>query len=133
MSAFYELFRISHYLTNGLNNVLKTFGLYSAQFQILLCLDENGDMKLTQLKKYMNVQTPTITRTVKRLIELGWVTSIPGEDHREKIIHLTDQAMKELPDIKKAVKLFELGIMNRLSKDELVQLPSLLQKLTLMK
>lgn len=130
MSVF-ELLQKAHSLTNGLNNVLKKFGLYTAQFQILLCLDENGAMKLTQLKKYMNVQTPTTTRTVKRLIELGWVTSIPGEDHREKIIQLTDQASKELPEIKKAVKRFELDIINRLSKDELVQLPRLLRKLTL--
>ena len=38
-----------------------------------LLYPKHKEMTLTQIWKYLNVEAPTITRTVNRLAELGWI------------------------------------------------------------
>lgn len=122
-------FQSNRYLVNQLNEVLKPHGLFSSQWTILFLLHENGPMSLTSIWKYLNVEAPTVTRTVTRLETLGWVERIPGTDRREKTIMLTNKANEEFPKIEASIGKFEQIMTENLSYEEQKLLTNLLKKM----
>jgi len=86
-------------------------------------------MTMKEMTKYLNVEAPTVTRTVSRLEELGWLTVQPGKDRREKIVRLCVKAEKKLPEIEKTIVQFEAEFLEQLTEDEQGQFMILLRKL----
>lgn len=126
---FHELFQLTRSMSKELNNVLKEHDLFNAQWTVLFCIQKHEEMMLKDICTYLNVEAPTITRTVNRLQELGWITITPGEDKREKIVRLSDDAKRKFPSIEKTVINFENQFLQQLSNDEQSVLLTLLQKL----
>ena len=126
---FHTFFQQYRYLVNHLNDVLKEHGLYSSQWTILFVLKERGPMTLTAIWKYLNVEAPTVTRTVTRLETLGLVRREEGTDRREKIVHLTEQALALMPAVEQSVLEFERKMTVYLTDEDTTQLMELLQKM----
>lgn len=126
---FSKLFRQHRYLTNRLNEQLRSHNLYHSQWTILYCLMQNGAMTLSEISRYMAVEAPTVTRTVRRLEELGWLVCVPGQDRREKIAHLTQQAEQKLPAVSESVLQFEANMIGSLTSEEQQQFIALLEKM----
>lgn len=127
--VIHELFQKTRYLTNDLNHQLNKHNLYASQWSVLYCIKIHEQMSLTQIWKYLNVEAPTVTRTVYRLVELGWVEIRPGKDRREKIVRLTDKALECYPDISTTIIEFEERATSNLSLEEQEILLKLLQKI----
>lgn len=125
----HELFQRSRQLHKSLNRVLKKYGLFAAQWSVLYTIYREGPMSLTAIWTYLNVEAPTVTRTVSRLEELGWLEVSYGQDRRERLVALSEQAVAQLPAIIEAVIQFEHDYLDHLSEDEQSQLMTLLQKL----
>jgi MarR family transcriptional regulator, transcriptional regulator for hemolysin len=100
---FHTLHQLSRQLTNRLNDALKPFGLYSAQWSVLFVLHTKGSLTQKELSEYLFVEAPPMTRTIQRLVKQGYVKQIPGKDKREKYIQLTEEAVKEFPNWEHAV------------------------------
>ncbi|AWE07067.1 MarR family transcriptional regulator [Lysinibacillus sp. 2017] len=126
---FHILFQQNRYLVNQLNDVLKNHGLFNSQWTILFLLHENGPMSLTSIWKYLNVEAPTITRTVSRLEVLGWVERQQGIDKREKIITLTPYANEQFPTVEASVLAFEQQMIQNLNNEDQQLLIHLLKKM----
>lgn len=56
---------------------------------------------------YLHVEAPTVTRTISRLEKNGWVQRIQGEDKREKVVKMTDEAAVKYDEIQLKIKEFE--------------------------
>jgi len=123
------LFQKTRLLSNELNDTLKAHNLYSSQWTVLYCVHMHGSMTMKEMTKYLNVEAPTVTRTVSRLEELGWLTVQPGKDRREKIVRLCVKAEKKLPEIEKTIVQFEAEFLEQLTEDEQGQFMILLRKL----
>lgn len=65
--VFHELHQKSRLSIKEVNEVLKAYGLYSSQYSILFCLKRFGSMTQTEIWQYLNVEAPTVTRTLTRL------------------------------------------------------------------
>ncbi|WP_313892816.1 MarR family transcriptional regulator [Psychrobacillus sp.] len=126
---FHELFQKSRFLTNVLNLSLKEHDLYASQWSVLFCVKKHEEMSLTQIWKYLNVEAPTITRTVNRLVELGWIDILPGVDRREKIVKLSERALHKFPEVEKTMIEFERNMSENLTKEEEILLLKLLKKM----
>ena len=126
---FHEIFQKTRFLSKELNQVLKEYNLFASQWTVLYCIYQHRDMTLTEIWKYLNVEAPTITRTVNRLAELGWLTIEEGIDRRERIVKLSKEAATNFPEIEGAIIRFETRFLERLTKDEQAQLISLLKKM----
>ncbi len=100
---FHSLHQLSRLLTNKVNEELKAFGLYSAQWSVLYVLNAKQSLTQKDLCKYLSVEAPPMTRTIQRLVKQGYVKQIPGEDKREKYIELTETALKEYPKWEAAI------------------------------
>jgi DNA-binding MarR family transcriptional regulator len=126
---FHELFQKTRFLTNEINQYLKKHDLYASQWTVLYCIQKHKQMSLTQIWKYLNVEAPTITRTVYRLVELGWIDIHPGKDRREKIVQLSEKALQDFPKIKASILEFEDRIASNMTSEEETLLIDLLQKI----
>lgn len=126
---FHTFFQQNRFLVNHLNEALKEHGLFSSQWTILFLLKKEGPMTLTTIWKYLNVEAPTITRTVARLEKLGLVRREEGADRREKIVYLTEEALQQMPAVEASVLKFEAEMTKNLSEEETVQLIQLLDKM----
>lgn len=126
---FHTFFQQYRFLINHLNEALKEHGLFSSQWTILFVLKEQGPMTLTAIWKYLDVEAPTVTRTVARLETLGLVKREEGADRREKIVHLTDEGLALMPEVEASVLAFETAMMANLTEEEVIQLERLLRKM----
>ena len=122
-------FQKNRQVVNHLNEALKEHGLFHAQWTILYLLEKNGPMSLTEIWKYLDVEAPTVTRTVSRLQVLGWIVRVEGTDKREKIVALSDYAISQFPKIEASIEAFEEKVTQKLSQQEQQHLIELLKKL----
>jgi len=124
---FHTLHQLSRHLTNKLNETLKPFGLYSAQWSVLFTLKTKGSLTQKELCEYLFVEAPPMTRTIQRLVKQGYVIQVQGQDKREKYIQLTDTAERQYPIWEKSVtesnQLLLKGLQES-SQKELIKLQS---------
>jgi DNA-binding MarR family transcriptional regulator len=99
----HTLHQLSRQLMNKLNEELKKYGLYHAQWSVIYTLKTKGSLTQKQLCEYLSVEAPPLTRTIQRLVKQDFVIQIQGQDRREKYIELTEKALKEYPNWEKAV------------------------------
>ncbi|MFD1864517.1 MarR family winged helix-turn-helix transcriptional regulator [Planococcus chinensis] len=126
---FHEVHQKSRLSVKEVNDALKEFGLYSSQWSILFCLKQFGPMTQKGIWQYLNVEAPTVARTVQRLEETGWVMRKEGEDKRERIVHLSERAEGKVKEIERRIVGVEEKLLTSLSEAEQRQLMELLQKI----
>lgn len=115
---FQQLLLLYRPFENHLNLQLGKHDLYRAQWSILYYLSNNDSATLVELSHYQSVEKPTITRTVSRLEELGYVEHIPGKDRREKRMQLTEHGKKVYKDVRVTIDQFEQDILTGISEVE---------------
>ncbi len=101
-----------------LNDVLNDYGLYRAQWSILHYLAKNESATLVELAHYLRVEKPTITRTITRLENIGYLAHIPGKDRREKRVEMSESGATLYVEVRKAVDLLEEGILSGISVEQ---------------
>ncbi|MBT0955314.1 MarR family transcriptional regulator [Bacillus velezensis] len=103
----HQINQCARLITKKANERLEPFGLYSSQWSILYCLKTFGPMTQKEIWSYLNVEAPTVTRTIKRLEENGWIQREQGEDKREKLVVLTKEAELKYNSINQEMLKFE--------------------------
>ncbi|WP_238885567.1 MarR family transcriptional regulator [Clostridium sp. YIM B02551] len=121
--------QLARSFTKKLNEKISPLGLYSSQWAIILYLYENNQCTQIGLSQYLCVEAPTITRTLARMEELGWVIREEGKDKRERLIKLTEKAYEMYPKWKKASDSIEIEAIKDIDKDELEIFNNILEKM----
>ena len=116
--VIHELHQKVRFLTKEVNERLKTYELFSSQWSILFCIMQYGPMTQARISAYLNVEAPTITRTINRLEKYDWVVRESGEDAREKIVNLTSKGKAKIPEIEREIQQFEEDMTNQMSVQE---------------
>jgi len=127
----HEIFQKYRLLNKQLNQSLKEHQLFVSQWTVIFCVYQHGEMTLTDIWKYLNVEAPTITRTVSRLKELGWLEIVSGKDRRAKNVRLSQKAFEQLPEIIVSITQFEHEAMKNLTDEEQAFLMKLLNKINI--
>lgn len=127
----HEIFQKYRLLNKQLNQSLKEHQLFASQWTVIFCVYQHGEMTLTDIWKYLNVEAPTITRTVSRLKELGWLEIVSGKDRRAKNVRLSQKAFEQLPEIIVSITQFEHEAMKNLTDEEQAILMKLLNKINI--
>ena len=128
-TIFHDIHQKSRLSMKEVNEALKEFGLYSAQWSLLFCLNRLGTMTQTEIWQYLNVEAPTVTRTLVKLEERQLISRKEGKDKRERIVQLTDQAKDLIPRIETRIEKLEQTMLQALSEEERIQLSILLNKI----
>ncbi|MFJ7977822.1 MarR family winged helix-turn-helix transcriptional regulator [Peribacillus sp. NPDC096379] len=115
---FHQYLQISRLFTKKLNEQLLQYGLFHSQWSIVYFLKTKGPSTLVEIGEYLNVEKPTITRTVQRLNEGGFIQQVPGKDRRVKRIQLTEAGEEVYTSCREAVTEFEYKVMDGISEQE---------------
>ncbi|RLQ94484.1 MarR family winged helix-turn-helix transcriptional regulator [Falsibacillus albus] len=115
---FHQLHQLTRYLSKELNERLSALGIFSSQWTILYRLKQVGSCTQAELADYLGVERPTITRTLARLEEAGWIQRLQGKDKREKLVSLSNQALEEYPTWQKVVSEFENDMLQNVSASQ---------------
>ncbi|MFD2368759.1 MarR family winged helix-turn-helix transcriptional regulator [Brevibacillus sp. GCM10020057] len=125
----HKVSQTARFFSKKLNGVLSPMGLYSSQWAILMCLYCRNTLTQVQISNYLHVEAPTITRTLTRLEELGWVIRAEGEDKRERYVSLSPQALEKFPEWLQAAVQLEQAALRDISEDELATFNRVLKKM----
>jgi DNA-binding MarR family transcriptional regulator len=68
---------------------LGAVGLELSQFTLLMTLDLTGEITQKALARLLAMDSTTLTRTLRTMVERGWIRTNPGEDRREKLLSLS--------------------------------------------
>lgn len=123
--------QLARSFTKKLNEKISPLGLYSSQWGIVVYLHKKKQCTQIELSKYLGVEAPTITRTLRRMEEMGFVFRTEGKNKREKNIELTEKAKEQFYKWYEAAKSIEVEAMNNISDDELEIFNKVLEKMML--
>ncbi|MCZ0874346.1 MULTISPECIES: MarR family winged helix-turn-helix transcriptional regulator [Peribacillus] len=115
---FQQLLLLYRPFENNLNIQLNKHDLHRAQWSILYYLNNYGSATLVELANYQSVEKPTITRTIARLEELGYVEHVPSKDKREKRMRLTELGKKVYSEVRVTIDQFEQEILKGITEEE---------------
>ncbi|MFJ7683129.1 MarR family winged helix-turn-helix transcriptional regulator [Peribacillus butanolivorans] len=115
---FHHNLQFSRSFTKKLNEQLAKVDLFHSQWLIVYYLNQYGCSTLVEISNYLDVEKPTVTRTVNRLEERKLIEQIPGKDKRERRIQLTESGERTYQEAKKVVEEFELQLMSGLAEED---------------
>ncbi|USK77623.1 MarR family winged helix-turn-helix transcriptional regulator [Peribacillus frigoritolerans] len=115
---FQQLLLLYRPFENNLNIQLNKHDLHRAQWSILYYLNNYGSATLVELANYQSVEKPTITRTIARLEELGYVEHVPSKDKREKRMRLTELGKKVYSEVRVTIDQYEQEILEGITEEE---------------
>ncbi|MDP1419524.1 MarR family transcriptional regulator [Peribacillus simplex] len=115
---FQQLLLLYRPFENNLNIQLNKHDLHRAQWSILYYLTNYGSATLVELANYQSVEKPTITRTIARLEELGYVEHVPSKDRREKRMRLTELGSKIYSEVRVTIDQYEQEILKGITEEE---------------
>ncbi|MDN3427252.1 MarR family transcriptional regulator [Planococcus sp. APC 4016] len=115
---FHQFLLLSRPFEHHLNNELGKHGLYRAQWSILYYIANNDSATLVELAHYQRIEKPTVTRTVTRLEEQGYLEHIPGKDRREKRMQLTAHGKKVYAEVRVTIDQFEKEILSHIPEED---------------
>jgi Transcriptional regulators len=84
-----NLRRAARAVTRVYNHELRSSEIELTQLTLLMTLDRTGEITQKRLGELLAMDSTTLTRTLRPLVDRGWISSNPGEDRREKLLNLT--------------------------------------------
>ena len=115
---FHQFILLYRPFEHHLNIQLGKHHLHRAQWSTLYYLFNTGSATLVELSNYQSVEKPTVTRTINRLEELGYVEHLPGKDKREKRMQLTELGRNIYMEVRMTIDQFEQDILKGISEEE---------------
>ncbi|MCI5074765.1 MarR family transcriptional regulator [Oricola sp.] len=110
--------------------LLQATGLYAGQESVMELLSAQDGQTLGQLATALGVKPPTVTKTVTRLAEQGFLERRPSEtDARQIHVWLTEDGRAVLEQMQKAVRDAEMRALDGVKKKERKQLAKILAKI----
>ncbi len=118
-SFFHQNLQFARLFTKKLNEQLIAIGLYQSQWTIVYYLIQSGPSTLVEISQYLNVEKPTVSRTVDRLEKAGIIEKIPSKDKRERRIQLTDKGNQVYYEAIAVVEAFEQKLIEEISQADM--------------
>lgn len=83
-----RLRKLTRRMTSFYEQRLRTIGLKLSQYSVLMNISAKPQ-SLLQLADRLEMDRTTLTRSLKPLVESGWVAEAPGGDARQRLLILT--------------------------------------------
>jgi DNA-binding MarR family transcriptional regulator len=130
--AIVSVLYTGYWLSDGLNEQLKPFGLSEQQVNVLHILKRQKEQtrNLCDIREQMMHKMSNATRLVEKLRLKELVTREVCEDNRRRvIISITEKGLRLLEKIELELKRHYFDLENKLTDDEYLQLADLLDKM----
>ncbi len=88
-----RLRKLTRRMTSFYEQHLRTIGIRLSQYSVLMNLSTQPQT-LLQLADRLEMDRTTLTRSLKPLVDSGWVEVAPGADARKRLLVLTDAGQR---------------------------------------
>jgi len=112
---FHQQLQFTRSFKNKLNEQLAAAGLFHSQWLVLYCIKKQQPVTIVEISNYLDVENPTVSRTVKRLEEQGLTETISSEDKRERRLQLSSKGQESFQKGQEIVSHFEGKLMADIS------------------
>ena len=116
-------------LLNEVNAMLAEYRLFNSQWTILKLLLQEGASTPAEIAARQQVEKPSVTKILQRLVELQYVEVRPGEDRREKWMRLTDKGTAVCNEIMGKLHTFYAGLLENVEENEIDVAISVLERI----
>ncbi|SDF19942.1 MarR family winged helix-turn-helix transcriptional regulator [Sporomusa acidovorans] len=123
------LYQTTRAISQGVNQILAEYGLYSSEWSIIVTIKETGPISQIALASYLNIEPAAISKTVVKLEEKGFVKRKSGIDKREKKVSLTEKALSQYAVWEKAINSHRQSILADLSDEKQHELYVMLESI----
>ena len=93
-----SLRRASRAITRLYDGALQAAGVTSTQFTLLVTLSRLGETPISQLARSLGMDRTSLTRTLRPLQNAKLVQTVPGPDHRVRLLGLTPAGERKLAE-----------------------------------
>jgi len=116
---FFSLNQVTRQFSKSFNENLVPTGLYLAQWSVIRYISEHGPCTQRTICTNLNIEPPTLTKTLCRMESLELIVRKEGSDKREKVIHLTEKALCQKEEWQQRIMKFENEVIKNISEEEL--------------
>lgn len=116
---FTEYIQIYRPILNRLNILLSPYQLFHSQWGILKLLSLEGEMTSAEIAVRRQVEKPSVTKIVQRLLEMELISIRPGTDRREKWIGLTEHGQVTVQKIMLDLKMLYEELLEGASPEDI--------------
>lgn len=85
---------LNRIITNLYDEALRPLGIKSSQGNVLAVTAKLGVARPVEVCDFLELATSTLSRTVERMVENGWLEILPDKDGRSHPFQLTDQGKR---------------------------------------
>ena len=85
---------LNRVVTNIYDDALRPLDLKVSQMNILVVAAKLGVARPAEVCEFLELDTSTLSRTVDRMVENGWLEIVPDEDGRSQPFRLTAQGRR---------------------------------------
>ena len=104
-TSFYnDVIHTYRQLTNRANRVLEKYDLSSSYWRVIRIVERADGKKFGDITAELQIEKPALTKLIKKLVELNYVTVQRGEDRREKVILLTVEGRERIQIIRQELE-----------------------------
>jgi len=116
---FHQQSQFTRSFKKKLNEKLSEAGLFYTQFLVMYYINQQQPVSLVEISNYLDVEKPTITRTVKRLEEQDYIEEVPSSDKREKRLRLTEKGENSYQKGQGIVTRFESELLKGITEKDI--------------
>jgi MarR family transcriptional regulator, transcriptional regulator for hemolysin len=84
-------------LSKRLNEMIAHTGLTNSQWPIIVRLLLHAELTQAELCEQLSIEASTVSKTLQRMEQMGWIQRQDGTDKREKKVRITEKASQYLP------------------------------------
>ncbi|ARI75945.1 MarR family winged helix-turn-helix transcriptional regulator [Halobacillus mangrovi] len=115
--TFYHIQQLSRELGQYLNQAFAGEDISLSHWSVIFQLHYHGAMTQTELKNRLNIEAPPLSRTLRKLEDLGYIEKHSSTDKRTNDIHLSEKGQIRYPVWEKAIKEAEDRLRSGLGKE----------------
>jgi len=101
-------------------------GLKGTQFSLLSHVVKFGPLQPQALARQMGLDASTLTRNLRPLIDMGWVSQGPGDDARSRLIVATTEGRAKYTEARRHWKRAQLALNDKLGTATVAALHALI-------
>lgn len=96
----------------------------------MVFLIDKGPHTISEIAAHSNVEKPTITRLVQKLMDLSLVESVQGEDKRVRMVELTPRGQTVYKEVREKLDVFYNYLLDDFSEEEMMHVTELMNRIS---
>jgi len=124
----FRLRRAARKVTQAYDTALQEAGVSAVQFALLVEIDRSAPATVNHLAERLGTDRTTLSRTLTRLSQWGWIVDRQGSDKRAHGFSLTDDGRRTLFDAGRHWQRAEAAMVRAVGPKGIAQLYELLEK-----